>query len=64
MKDLWHWDQAEIHTVPLTLEALSSGSAPELLDCFHDFSFFCFLGFLHKQTHGLWSFFGALRTHF
>lgn len=45
MKDLWHWDQVEIHTVPLTLEALSSGSAPELLDCFHDFSFFCFLGF-------------------
>lgn len=43
MKDLWHRDQAEIHTVPLTLEALSSGSAPELLDCFRDF--FCFLGF-------------------
>lgn len=63
MKDLWHRDQAEIHTVPLTLEALSSGSAPELLDCFRDFFFF-FFGFLHKQTHGLWSFFGALRTHF
>lgn len=47
MKDLWRWDRAEIHTVPLTLEALSSGSAPELLDCFRDFffKFFCFLGF-------------------
>lgn len=50
MKDLWHRDRAEIHTVPLTLEALSSGSAPELLDCFRDSFFFS------KVFFGFWVF--------
>lgn len=62
MKDLWHQDQAEIHTVPLTLEALSSGSAPELLDCFRDF-FFVFWVFAQTDSWFV-EFFRGLKDSF